>query len=166
MRILAAIVVFLALFALFVAGVGFAIVGFADQNVANHVYVVQFARPGDDCGAERLALDVEDGHTLACTMVPPMEEPDVELPGFTADQNAAVRSLAGQLGKDGLSAADQRRIQAEVDRYAAGVPPEKRPYPEEAFFSFGWFWGARLGWLGVGMAAVPVIAYILVGRRS
>src|SRR5690606_20709705 len=115
MRILAAIVGVLALFALFVAGAGFILIGFADQNAADHVYVVKFARPGDDCGPEELALDVKDGHTLACTVGIPYEEPHVDLPGFTDEQNAAVQSLAAELGVGGLSEPEQRRIQAEVD---------------------------------------------------
>lgn len=166
MRILAAIVGVLALFALFVAGAGFILIGFADQNAADHVYVVKFARPGDDCGPEELALDVKDGHTLACTVGIPYEEPHVDLPGFTDEQNAAVQSLAAELGVGGLSEPEQRRIQAEVDRYAAAVPPEQRPYPKEATLSLGWFWGERLGWLGVGMVAIPVIASIVVMRRD
>lgn len=149
--------------ALFVGGFVFAIVGFADQRVADHVYVVAYKHSGDDCGPERLAFDVEDGAPLSCTAVP-MLDVDVDLPGFSETQNNDVESLAARLGSGGLSTADQQQIQSLVDRYAAGVPAEERPYPSRAFIELYGLWGARLGWLGVGMIGAAVVIYVVMRR--
>lgn len=164
MRVLVAVAVMLGGLGLFVGGFTFGLVGFADQRVADHVYVVAYKHPGDDCGPERLELDVEDGVPLACSPVPVTSQVKVDLPGFTETQNADVENLAKELGAGGLSTSDQRQIQALVDRYAAGVPAGQRPYPADAFISWHGIWGARLGWIGVGMVAAAVLIYVAIRR--
>jgi hypothetical protein len=163
MRVLLAVIAVLGGLGLFVGGLMFALVGFADQRVADHVYVVAYKHSGDDCGPGRVTFDLEDGAPLGCSPVP-LTEVNVNLPGFSKAQNGDLESLAAELGAGGLSAAEQQQIQGLVDRYAAGVPAEERPYPAEAYISLYGIWGARLGWLGVGMLGAAVAIAIVLHR--
>jgi hypothetical protein len=67
----------------------------------------------------------------------------VSFPGFTAEQDNEVETLAKTLGADTLSEADRARIQRRVDEIAATVPDEVRPHHDEGV-SLGPLWGAGL----------------------
>jgi hypothetical protein len=144
-----------------------ALAGFLDQREADRVYVVQFKRPGDECGAaRRMHLDVTDGKPLSCRpgftgAVGGYARND--LPGFAEAQNQEVLVLAERLGGDGLSTAEQRQIQDRVDQIAAGLPAAERPDRKPGL------WGARQAWLGGGLAmagAVGLVVLFLLAIRA
>jgi hypothetical protein len=160
MRCLVGLLVALGCTALFVGGAATAFVGFADQNVANHIYKVGFKHAGDECGAESLVLSIEDGAPLVCGPIGmPLQRQKVDFPGFTDAQNDEVFTLASELGSGGLSAAEQRQIQDWVDRLAAAVAPADRPQRSG-------LWGARLGWLGIGMVAISIVGLIALRQQA
>lgn len=133
------------------------LVGLLNQREADGVYVVQFNRPGDECGgARQLHLNVTDGKPLACRPgyagVGGFARSD--LPGFADAQNEEVRALAEKLGSDGLSAAEQRQLQDRVDQISATVPTAERPDRKPGL------WGARLAWLGGGMAVAGILGLV------
>jgi hypothetical protein len=138
-------------------GVG-ALVGFLDQRVADQTYVVQFKRPGDDCGgARQMYVDVTDGKTLACRPSYALSgRSGTSLSGFTEAQNDEVRALAEELGRDGLSAAEQREIQDRVDQILTTVPAAERPDRRPGL------WGARQAWLCGALAMAGVLGIITV----
>lgn len=144
-----------------------ALVGLLNQGEADEVYVVQFKRPGDECGgARQMHLDVTDGKPLACRpgyagVVGGRASSD--LPGFADAQNEQVRALAEELGSGGLSAAEQRQIQDRVDQISATVPTAERPDRKPGL------WGARLAWLGGGMVVAGILglaALVLLAVRD
>jgi hypothetical protein len=132
-----------------------ALAGYLDQREANRVYVVQFKRPGDECGgARQMHLDVTDGKPLSCR--PGYAGviggyPRNDLPGFTDAQNEDVLTLAEGLGGDGLSATEQRQIQDRVDQIVGTVPAAERPDRKPGL------WGARQAWVGGGLALAGVV---------
>lgn len=118
--------VFVAYCALFLGGGLFVVVGVAEVMRDAERHDVQFARPGDECDGGRLKVDVEDGAPLVCTVGTPLEQPQFgRLPGFSDAQQQEVEFLIRNLGSDGLSDDEQRRIQAVVDRIAATTPPAR-----------------------------------------
>jgi hypothetical protein len=151
--LLACLAMFVCISAVAFGGVG-ALVGYLDQREADGFYVVQFKRPGDKCGSSRqMHLDVADGKPLGC-------RPGYagfaggsrgSLSGFSPAQNEEVRTLAEELGADGLSDAEQRQIQARVDQILTTVPAAERPDRKPGL------WGARLAWLCGGMAVAGIL---------
>ncbi|MEV0729747.1 hypothetical protein [Polymorphospora sp. NPDC050346] len=158
MRLLLACLVAIVSVGLVAFGGVSALAGFLDQRAADRVYVVQFKRPGDECGgARQLHLDVTDGKPLSCRpgyagVVGGYARND--LPGFADAQNEQVLALAEGLGGDGLSSAEQRQIQDRVDQILATVPAAERPDRKPGL------WGARQAWLGGGLAMAGVIGLV------
>lgn len=148
-----------------------ALAGYLDQREADRVYVVQFKRPGDECGAARqMHLDVASGEPLSCRpgyagVIGGYAMDD--LPGFTDAQNDEILALAKSLGGDGLSTAEQGQIQDRVDQIAATVPAAERPDRKPGL------WGARQAKLGgalalagvVGLAVLVLLATLSVRRE-
>jgi hypothetical protein len=161
MRVLVGCLAATACTGLCVFGFMTAFVGFADQNVADHTYKVGFKHAGDDCGAERLELSVDNGKPLYCGPpgAIPIQPKSVALPGFTEAQNSEVATLALGLGTDGLSAADRSQIQARVDELLAAVPPANLPHHPT-------YWGARLGWIGIGALVTGLLGMFAMHRSA
>lgn len=76
-----------------------------------------------------------------------------------------MAGLAKDLGADGVSAAEQQRIQQLVDKFAATVPEAARPHYDEGV-SLGPLWGAGLAWTGVGVVVVCVLACFAILRST
>ncbi|TDD28917.1 hypothetical protein E1218_05755 [Kribbella turkmenica] len=143
------------------AGLMIGFVGFADLNVERNVYRLDVARSGDDCGGGFVHLDAGTGAELYCGSVGvrPIQKPKTNaMFGFTAEQKAEVYRLARELGEDGLSAADEDRIQALVEKYKATVPPADR------YRTANRRWGVPDAWIGVGMIGAGGLG-ILVLRQ-
>ena len=136
--------------------------GVLQQREADGVYVVQFKRPGDECGgSSQMHLDVTDGEPLGCRpgyagVIGGWARND--LPGFTDAQNEEILALAEELGSDGLSTAEQRQIQDRVDQITATVPAAERPDRKPGL------WGARLAWLGGAMVVVGILGMVVALR--
>ncbi|MFC0529719.1 hypothetical protein [Phytohabitans kaempferiae] len=167
MRLLLACLVAIVSVGLVAFGGVSALVGLLDQRAADRVYVVQFKRPGDDCGgARQMHLDVTTGKPLSCR---PGYAGAIggyarnDLPGFADADNEDVLALAETLGADGLSTAEQREIQDRVDQIVTTVPDAERPDREPGL------WGARQAWLGGGLVAagvVGLVALLLLAIRT
>lgn len=156
-RILPFVVIVLGAVGLFVFGGSNVLVGIAEQHAANHTYVVDFRHSGDDCGPGAVTLDVTDGEPLSCE--PANLHPisvQVDFPGFPDARNEEIAGLAHRLGRDGLSASEQRRIQRRVDQIAATVPDSRRPHYDEGV-SMEPLWGAGLAWTGAGAILVSLL---------
>ncbi|HVV23721.1 MAG TPA: hypothetical protein VHF06_30080 [Pseudonocardiaceae bacterium] len=142
------------------------VVGFAEQHAADDTYVVGFANPGADCGEGAQSFDVATGAALSCVPEGAGAGSDrADFPGFTDAQNDQVTQLAKDLGADGLSLADQQRLQHLVDTLAATVPPARRPHYDEGV-SLEPLWGAALAWVGGGTVVVCVLCFVLVLRSA
>jgi hypothetical protein len=156
MRVLLVMLFALGCAGLFAGGVLFAVDGFAEQRSADRAYVVGFQTAGTECGTYGLHLNSGDGTPLTCVPVGVRPAPGQRagLRGFSDAQYDEVMTLAARLGSGGLSATEQRQIQDRVDQFAAGVPPADRPFPDSGL------WGARRGWLGVGMLVASVLGFV------
>ncbi|WP_433869469.1 hypothetical protein [Saccharopolyspora sp. CA-218241] len=136
---------------LFAVGITSVLVGYAEQRHADRAYVVGFV-PGSDCDdGHELYLHTDDGAVLDCAVGGVFGSGHVRLPGFTGAQNDEVEVLAEELGEDGLSTTEQRRIQGLVDGHVAAVPPAERPYGAAAVSG-----GGRI-WLGLGMVVAALL---------
>ncbi|SQD99666.1 MULTISPECIES: hypothetical protein [unclassified Parafrankia] len=125
-----------------------------DYRSSNRTYVVAIKSPNDECGPE-LALNYEDGTPLQCMPLgtgPIYGVADIELPGFTDEQNATIAELAKNLGADGLLPSEQIQIQKRIDEFAATVPSSERPYPG----------AARRAWVWGGVAAADVLILVAI----
>ena len=145
-----------------VLGAVTAFVGFADQNVADHVYSVGFARPGDDCPAGVVTFDVADGAPLACVRSALLARPSVRFPGFSDEQNRTVEQLARSRGD--LDAQDQADIRTAVDGFAAGIPEQVR-LDRADVVAIGPLWGIRLAVLGIVLLVGAVVVCVWARRR-
>ncbi|UJW36970.1 hypothetical protein L3Q67_45450 (plasmid) [Saccharothrix sp. AJ9571] len=145
-----------------VFGFLFVVVGWAEQHHIDSAYVVGFV-PGADCGdGHELYLRVEDGAIVQCVQGGPgvFGSGAASLHGFTDTQNQELTRLAAELGSDGLSAAEQREIQQNVDEAAATVAPTNRPYGDQAVS------GAHRMWLGAGMIVIGIAVVVAIYRWS
>ncbi|TCC38442.1 hypothetical protein [Kribbella speibonae] len=145
--------------ALLLGGAALAVVGGAQLWMQHGVYQVGFKTSGDDCGIEDVELDVRSGEPLVCTSLPmPPSTYKATFEGFTDEQNENVFALATQLAQDdGLSKADQQKIQDLVDSYAASMPAERRPQHR-------FWWGSNNLIAGLGAAGLGALVY--AGFRS
>lgn len=173
MRILLAMVLALGGIGLMATGLPFVLIGVLEQRSAGDMYEVAFQRVGQECsGGHELHLDVDSGTPLDC--VPSYflgGSPRVDLPGFTDAQNDEVAELGERLGGEGLTEAEQRRIQDRVDAFVAAVPDGDRPIPDSATVwpADAGVWGTRRVWLGIGAAVLGVLAVVgcfLLARPS
>ncbi|WP_155058503.1 hypothetical protein [Streptomyces blattellae] len=152
------------------AGLVFVPIGVLEQRSAGDMYEVAFQQVGDECsGGHELYLDIENGTPLDC--VPSYViggSPRVDLPGFTEAQNDEVARLGRQLGSEGLTDAEQHRIQNRIDEIAAAIPDADRPLPDSATVwpADAGVWGARRAWLGGGMIAVGILGIIYAMRAA
>ncbi|MFI0357926.1 hypothetical protein [Actinomadura sp. 9N407] len=154
MRLILMLLAVLAGMALVVVGVPSVLVGIAEQRHIDRAYVVGFV-PGSGCGdAHALHLSVRDGEPLDCVSAGLFGSGKVRLPGFTDAQNDQVDTLAEQLGSNGLSAAEQRAIQNQVDKLTATVPPSERPYHDQVVR------GTGRAWLGAGMVIAGILGCV------
>lgn len=143
-----------------VAGsLAYLIVGLAEQNAMSQTYVVGFGAPGEDCPRGEAFFDETTGKSLDCVQTGGFGSGQASLPGFSDEQNQSMTTLAGELGADGLSAADQQEIQALVDTYAATVPASEQPHYDEGVYAFG-LYGTRLA---VVSGAVGLLALAAIG---
>lgn len=153
------------LFLVVIAGVfvaagslAYLIVGIAEQNAISQTYVVGFGAPGEDCPRGEAFFDKSTGESLDCVQAGAFGTSQATLPGFSDEQNERMNALAGELGADGLSEADQEEIQALVDTYAETVPASKQPHYDEGVYAFG-LYGTRLAVVSgvVGLLALAAI---------
>jgi hypothetical protein len=152
--------VLIASFVVGIAGIAAVFVGTADQYAANSTYVADFASHGDGCGPYEVHFDEDGGGVLACVG---SAESSVDFPGFTDAQNDEIESLALTLGEDGLSDADQERIQQRIDDFAATVPDSDRPR-FDASVSIGPLRGAGLAWTGGAALLFGVLGIVALLR--
>jgi len=140
------------------SSLAYVIVGIAEQNAMSQTYVVGFGAPGEDCPRGEAFFDKTTGESLDCVQTGGFGAGQASLPGFSDEQNQSMTALAGELGADGLSAADQQEIQALVDTYAATVPASKQPRYDEGVYAFG-LYGTRLVVVSgvVGLLALAAI---------
>jgi len=162
MRLLVGMVGVLAMVVLLLGGIALTGIGAMNLYDDHTAYHVAFKKPSDGCGARKVTFDVQSGKPLFCTSLPTVPgHPTASLPGFTDEQNANVFALAEQLADDGLSKAEQQKIQASVSDYAATVPQDKRP-------QHGFWWGSNnlIGGLGaVGAGTLLYAALRRIGER-
>lgn len=136
--------------ALIVGGLALGGVGAWNLYDEHTRYQVAFTHSGADCGAEAVAIDVQTGKALNCTRTAPFSPNDQTptFPGFTAEQNANVLALAEQLaGDDGLSKAEQKKVQASVRSYASTAQHH------------GFWWGANNLVAGLGAVGLGALLY-------
>ncbi|GAB2677634.1 hypothetical protein [Kribbella swartbergensis] len=133
---------------LFCGGLGLAFWGFADQHAARYTYKIGFKKAGDSCGNNDVSVDINTGVPLGCG-TQAYNEPNVDLPGFSSEQNDKVVSLSMQLGKDGFTDAERTQLQNEVDKIVASLPPERLP-------QHPWWWGWKMGVVGLLMMVTPI----------
>ncbi|MCT2588070.1 hypothetical protein [Actinophytocola gossypii] len=151
----------LTVFVLLLGGGALVFVGFLEWSETSGKRSVEFASPGDDCDAARLELNIEDGTRLTCTTGVPVPSSAFRgLEGFSAAQNSEVLTLAADLGEDGLSEAEQQRIEDRVDEIAATLPPleDERILPGPT--------GINRILLGVAMLVGLGIWYLVIGSRQ
>jgi hypothetical protein len=148
--------------ALVFAGCMIAFFGFLDLATERDVYRVDVGPRGEDCGKGMVHLDVRTGEELYCGNpgIVWMQKPKSNaMFGFTDEQKDDVYRLARELGEDGLSAADEDRLQALLDKYKATVLPAHRYRTADRRF------GVPDAWIGVGMIVVGGLG-LLALRRS
>lgn len=145
--------------ALLLGGVVLAVIGGFDLRDEHGLYQVGFKTSGEGCGYEDVELEVESGKPLFCTTGPmPPSTYKASFEGFTDEQNENVFALATQLAQDdGLSKAEQQKIQDLVDSYAASMPAERRPQHR-------FWWGTNNLIAGLGAAGLGALVY--AGFRS
>ncbi|GAB2674895.1 hypothetical protein [Kribbella swartbergensis] len=164
MRILFWALGYLASCALVFAGCMTAFVGFVGLNTERNAYRVDVGPRGGECGSGFLHLDVETGGELYCGSVGvrPIQKPKTNaMFGFTDAQKDEVYRLARDLGEDGLSAADEDRIQAVLDKYKATVPAAARFRSADR-----WWWGIPEAWYGVAMIVVGGLGILVVRQLA
>jgi hypothetical protein len=149
----------LSMVVLVLGGIALAVAGGFQLWEDHGIYQVGFKEPGEGCGIQDVEIDVRSGKPLFCTSLPmALNTSEASFQGFTDEQNSNVLAQAEQLAEvDGLSNADQRKIQGTVDTYAATVPKDRRRQ-----HSFWWGINNLIG----GLGAAGLGGLILAGLRS
>jgi hypothetical protein len=145
----------LALVACFGGGITLAFWGFVSEYADSYTYTIGFKHPGDQCGNNELSFDVVDGAPLACGYGGSRGQ----LPGFTEAQDGQVVQLAKDLGAGGISPAEEAEIQQLVDGMVAALPADRKPHHP-------WFWGWKVGVLGLMVAAPPTYVFFIRPRLN
>jgi hypothetical protein len=90
--------------ALLVLGAAMLVFGFWTVFQQGDAYRVEFSDSGQECEGNALTLDEDDGEPLRCNFH------DTGTRQFSPDERRLLVTLAGQLGRDGLSDGDKARI--------------------------------------------------------
>jgi hypothetical protein len=152
--------------AVLLLGAGLLITGCAQRGDVDSYapFKIVFTSTGDDCTNDEYVaayLDVDNGQQLTCGSgsFSPLLNVAGGIPGFSEAQDNEVFALARQLGEDGLSGADQTRIQQLVNQIDATVPQADRQQPP----GYSGFWGTPMAVTG-GVVIVLDLVFFRLGR--
>ncbi|MGW4488371.1 hypothetical protein ACWEOE_31550 [Amycolatopsis sp. NPDC004368] len=141
-------------------GVACLITGGAQRSDVADAYRIGFGHEGAGCDEYvGVHLSVDTGEALSCTASSVSFGAPMGFAGFTPQQDGEIGDLVHQLAADGLTEAEQKRIQTRVDEIAARVPEAKKPY------HYTGLWGTGLMWLGGAIIAAALVLFFTLRRR-